>query len=247
MDHGRALCEQGEIGQGLLWLARSLRAGGRGQGRCALDRAARINLADWSARLSRPLCGSGIRRPPATWPSGPTAGRSSPWARTGRAFLGHRHLARGRAATLRRRSRREGRLRGASRVRLPGSGTLAIFDPAGRPHFWDAWPMASHRAYADVPPARSRPSRRLRRRWPAPARVRRRGPASPAGRDDGATGPSGTPANRGGDRRPRDQPRRPHAWSPEATTVPVFAGNCRAGRLGTILPQTRPPARRLHP
>src|SRR4029077_3170774 len=25
MDHGRALCEQGEIGQGMLWLARSLR------------------------------------------------------------------------------------------------------------------------------------------------------------------------------------------------------------------------------
>ena len=31
MDHGRALCEQGEIGQGMLWLAQPA-AGGRGQG-----------------------------------------------------------------------------------------------------------------------------------------------------------------------------------------------------------------------
>jgi WD40 repeat protein/tRNA A-37 threonylcarbamoyl transferase component Bud32 len=48
-----ALCEQGEVGRGLLWLARSLElatdAGSEG-----LDRPIRINLADWAGQLSRP-------------------------------------------------------------------------------------------------------------------------------------------------------------------------------------------------
>ncbi|MDG3005030.1 WD40 repeat domain-containing serine/threonine protein kinase [Paludisphaera mucosa] len=50
MDHGRALCEQGEIGRGLLWLTRSLELAADARDR-SLDRAARINLADWSARI----------------------------------------------------------------------------------------------------------------------------------------------------------------------------------------------------
>jgi WD40 repeat protein len=54
MDHGRALAEQGEIGQGMVWLSRSLRLAAEA-GDVDLDRAARINLAEWSARLSRPL------------------------------------------------------------------------------------------------------------------------------------------------------------------------------------------------
>jgi eukaryotic-like serine/threonine-protein kinase len=54
MDHGRALCEQGEIGRGMAWLARSLRLAAEARDE-ALGRAARINLADGSARLGRPL------------------------------------------------------------------------------------------------------------------------------------------------------------------------------------------------
>ena len=87
MDHGRALCEQGEIGQGMLWLARSLRLAAEARDD-ALERAARINLAEWSARLAAPWRSSVLRRRPATWPSGRTAGRSSPWARTGRCIPG---------------------------------------------------------------------------------------------------------------------------------------------------------------
>ena len=61
--HGQALCEQGEIPRGLVWLARSLRLACEAGDR-PLDRAARINLADWSARLAPAR--------PAPWPG--TAG-----------------------------------------------------------------------------------------------------------------------------------------------------------------------------
>jgi WD40 repeat protein len=54
MEHGRAFCERGEIGQGMLWLARSLRLAAEARDE-ELGRAVRINLADWSARLGRPL------------------------------------------------------------------------------------------------------------------------------------------------------------------------------------------------
>ena len=80
MDHGRALCEQGEIGQGMLWLAHSLRLAAEA-GDDALQRAARINLAEWSARLSRPLarlrCSGARRRPglPAGRPGARRPGR----------------------------------------------------------------------------------------------------------------------------------------------------------------------------
>ncbi len=48
-----ALCEQGEAGRGLLWLARSLELAmdAKSEG---LDRPIRINLADWVSQLSRP-------------------------------------------------------------------------------------------------------------------------------------------------------------------------------------------------
>jgi WD40 repeat protein len=60
VDKGVALCEQGDVGQGLLWLARGL-------GRAAqaeddpLDQAARANLAAWSDQLPRPALT--LRRP----------------------------------------------------------------------------------------------------------------------------------------------------------------------------------------
>src|SRR5262249_51769529 len=62
-----ALCEQGEVGRGLLWLARSLElaAEARSEG---LDRSIRINIADWAGQLSRP------RRFPAMRHSGPILG-----------------------------------------------------------------------------------------------------------------------------------------------------------------------------
>ncbi len=49
-----ALCDQGEVGRGLLWLARSLELAteARSEG---LDRPIRINLADWASQLSRPV------------------------------------------------------------------------------------------------------------------------------------------------------------------------------------------------
>src|SRR5262249_50056601 len=64
MDHGRTLCEQGEIGQGMLWLARSLRLAAEGDDH-ALEHAARINLAEWSARLGRPLAQLQLSAPAA--------------------------------------------------------------------------------------------------------------------------------------------------------------------------------------
>ncbi len=49
-----ALCDQGEVGRGLLWLARSLELAAEAQSN-RLDRPIRINLADWASQLSRPL------------------------------------------------------------------------------------------------------------------------------------------------------------------------------------------------
>ena len=49
-----ALCDQGEVGRGLAWLARSLELAEEA-GSADLDRPIRINLADWGSQLSRPL------------------------------------------------------------------------------------------------------------------------------------------------------------------------------------------------
>jgi WD40 repeat protein/tRNA A-37 threonylcarbamoyl transferase component Bud32 len=49
-----ALCDQGEIGRGLLWLARSLERVTEAKSD-GLDRPIRINLADWVSQLIRPL------------------------------------------------------------------------------------------------------------------------------------------------------------------------------------------------
>jgi WD40 repeat protein/serine/threonine protein kinase len=53
LQQGQTLCEQGEIGRGLIWFARSL---GRATsaGATTLDRPLRINLAEWGRQLGGP-------------------------------------------------------------------------------------------------------------------------------------------------------------------------------------------------
>jgi WD40 repeat protein len=62
LDRGVALCEAGEVGRGLLWLARSLELAGRA-GDAELERAARCNLAGWQPILVRPRA----QCPHASW------------------------------------------------------------------------------------------------------------------------------------------------------------------------------------
>ena len=73
-----ALCDQGEVGRGLLWLARSLELATEAQSE-GLDRPIRINLADWASQLSRP------RRLPPMRHSGPILGLA--FRREGRALV----------------------------------------------------------------------------------------------------------------------------------------------------------------
>jgi WD40 repeat protein/tRNA A-37 threonylcarbamoyl transferase component Bud32 len=53
-DKGVALCERGEMSQGLLWLARALEVAERSEAATDLQRSIRANLAAWS-RENRPL------------------------------------------------------------------------------------------------------------------------------------------------------------------------------------------------
>ncbi|SIO63115.1 Serine/threonine protein kinase [Singulisphaera sp. GP187] len=53
LNHGLDLCKRGEVGHGLLWMARSLELA-EGAAVRGLDRATRVNLADWAGQLSRP-------------------------------------------------------------------------------------------------------------------------------------------------------------------------------------------------
>jgi eukaryotic-like serine/threonine-protein kinase len=55
-----ALCDQGEVGRGLLWLGRSLELASEARSE-RLERPIRINLADWASQLSRPLRRGGVR------------------------------------------------------------------------------------------------------------------------------------------------------------------------------------------
>ena len=71
---GLDLCDQGEVGRGLLWLGRSLELSAEAQSD-DLDRPIRINLADWANQLSRPL------PLPAVPNSGPLAARGEVAAR----------------------------------------------------------------------------------------------------------------------------------------------------------------------
>jgi len=138
MDHGRALCEQGEIGQGMLWLSRSLRLAEEGRDD-ALDRAARINLADWSGRLSTTLARFRIPAPVIDLAFRPD----------GRMFV-----ALGNDGALRcwdTESWREleppfsvdsrdagGGFEGPIAFDPSGSGRLVVFDGEGRGQFWDS-------------------------------------------------------------------------------------------------------------
>jgi WD40 repeat protein len=54
LRQGQALCEQGDIRRGLLWMASGLEKA-QSAGATALERPLRINLAEWAARLDRPL------------------------------------------------------------------------------------------------------------------------------------------------------------------------------------------------
>jgi WD40 repeat protein len=54
LDQGLALCDRAEVDHGLLWLARSMELAD-GVGLHNLDRATRINLADWSGQLMQPI------------------------------------------------------------------------------------------------------------------------------------------------------------------------------------------------
>jgi WD40 repeat protein/tRNA A-37 threonylcarbamoyl transferase component Bud32 len=51
-QQGMALCEQGEVPRGLLWLSRALELANEARSE-SLDRPLRINLADWAGQLSR--------------------------------------------------------------------------------------------------------------------------------------------------------------------------------------------------
>jgi tRNA A-37 threonylcarbamoyl transferase component Bud32 len=62
-----ALCDQGEVGRGLLWLARSLELTEEAQSK-GLERPIRINLADWANQVSR------LRRSPPTRHAGSIQG-----------------------------------------------------------------------------------------------------------------------------------------------------------------------------
>ncbi|WP_020465699.1 protein kinase domain-containing protein [Singulisphaera acidiphila] len=53
LNHGLDLCSRGEVGHGLLWMARSLELA-EGAAIHGLDRATRINLADWAGQFSQP-------------------------------------------------------------------------------------------------------------------------------------------------------------------------------------------------
>ncbi len=53
LSQGLALCDRGEVEHGLLWLSRSQELADEA-GNKTLDRAIRINLADWAGQLSRP-------------------------------------------------------------------------------------------------------------------------------------------------------------------------------------------------
>ncbi|WP_422928451.1 serine/threonine-protein kinase [Singulisphaera sp. PoT] len=138
MDHGRALCEQGEVGQGMAWLARSLRMA-EGARDAALARASRINLAEWSARLGRPLVQ--LRAP--------AAALDLAFRPDGRSLL-----ALGADGTIHcwdtdswretdatpgmEPPRPGGRLSGPVAFDSSGSGACVVFDEAGQGVFWDA-------------------------------------------------------------------------------------------------------------
>ena len=62
LRQGLALCDEGEVKHGLLWLGRSLQLATSAQA-AGLDRPIRINIAAWEDRLCRPRASLGLRAP----------------------------------------------------------------------------------------------------------------------------------------------------------------------------------------
>jgi WD40 repeat protein/serine/threonine protein kinase len=62
LTQGLALCDEGEVKHGLLWLGRSLQLATSAQAG-SLDRPIRINIAAWEDQLCRPEAGLGLREP----------------------------------------------------------------------------------------------------------------------------------------------------------------------------------------
>jgi serine/threonine protein kinase len=62
LRQGLALCDEGEVKHGLLWLGRSLQLATSAQA-AGLDRPIRINIAAWEDQLCRPGAGLELRKP----------------------------------------------------------------------------------------------------------------------------------------------------------------------------------------
>ena len=78
-----ALCDQGEVGRGLWWLAQSLELAAEAHAE-GLERPIRINLADWANQLIRPV------RPPSGGRSGASLGLHRPSSPPAACSHGHR-------------------------------------------------------------------------------------------------------------------------------------------------------------
>jgi WD40 repeat protein len=137
MDHGQALCEQGEIDRGMVWLARSLKLATEARNQ-ALDRAARVNLADWSARHSRPLARLRVPAPVSDLNFRPDGralvaldddGALHCWETDAWREIGPPFTADARDLG--------GKLVGPVAFHPSEGGTLVVFDRAGRGRFWD--------------------------------------------------------------------------------------------------------------
>ena len=146
---------------------------------------------------------------------------------------------------LRRRfPRHEGRLRGASRVRPLGERNAGDLRSGGPTALLGRGPMASQRAYAGLPPARSRPSRRLRRWWPRCSRATPRACFAGGTRRRGNRSVRNPCEPRQGSPPSRSAPTAARWW-PEATTGRSSAGTCRAGRSSARPCLTARPSARL--
>ena len=131
------MCDQGEVGRGLLWLARSLELATEADP-SSLDRPVRINLADWASQLSR------TRRLPAMRHSGAVVGVA--FRRQGRVLVSV-----GKDGAARIWDTKSGKQVGAHRSctpvlrkrrsnepsSLPASGLLRTVDHKGRTIVWN--------------------------------------------------------------------------------------------------------------
>ena len=133
-NQGLALCDQGELGRGLLWLARGLELATEAQSE-DINRTIRINLADWWGQLSRP-----VRLPPMRH-SSPILGFA--FRRAGRTLVsvGKDRVARtwdmATGEEVEPSLELEGDRPGRVVFGPPGGGLLATVDEGGRATFWN--------------------------------------------------------------------------------------------------------------